>query len=403
MIHSGAPPASLRLNYGGKGCYNAHVTLPHLPTTPPVWVNRPGNLEAMARDLLSQRQVAVDTESNSLYVYQEQVCLVQFSTPQTDYLLDSLALRNLQCLEPLFASPGIEKIFHAAEYDLICLRRDFGFQFANLFDTMVAARILGREAVGLGAMLEQEFGISLDKRYQRANWGERPLKPAMLAYARLDSHYLVALRGRMQAALEAAGRWELALEDFRRLCSPSPSPENHNPLWWRVAGGKELTPRQAAVLDSLSQYREDCARRANLPPFKVIGNDALLALALASPADLPGLEEAQALSMRQRERHAAGVLQAIQRGVTAKPLRRPPFQRQDERYLMRLDALRNWRKEKGKQWGVESDVILPRDVMETIAQAAPASSQALAEVMVDLPWRMNHFGAEILSKIQRKG
>lgn len=357
----------------------------------------------MARDLLNQHQVAVDTESNSLYVYQEQVCLVQFSTPQTDYLLDSLALRNLQCLEPLFASPGIEKIFHAAEYDLICLRRDFGFQFANLFDTMVAARILGREGVGLGAMLEQEFGISLDKRYQRANWGERPLKPAMLAYARLDSHYLVSLRERMQAALEASGRWELAQEDFRRLCTAPAPQENHNPLWWRAAGGKELTPQQAAVLESLCQYREDYARRVNLPPFKVIGNDALLALALVSPANLHGLEEAQALSMRQREKHATGVLHAIQRGLSAKPLRRPPAKRLDDHYLLRLDALRNWRKDKGKEWGVESDVILPKDIMETIAQVAPTSPEALAEVMKDLPWRLNHFGTEILAKVHRKG
>ena len=155
----------------------------------------------MARDLLSQAQVAVDTESNSLFAYREQVCLVQFSTAEKDYLLDSLALQDLRCLEPLFSSPAIEKVFHAAEYDLICLRRDFGFTFANLFDTMVAARILGRDGVGLGAMLEAEFGLHLDKRYQRANWGERPLKPALLAYARLDSHYLVALRQRLEPAL----------------------------------------------------------------------------------------------------------------------------------------------------------------------------------------------------------
>lgn len=386
-----------------KGCYNAPVTVPQPPTTPPVWVNRPGNLEAMARDLMSQPQVAVDTESNSLFAYHEQVCLIQFSTPQTDYLLDSLALHNLQCLQPLFASPAIEKIFHAAEYDLICLRRDFGFQFANLFDTMIAARILGREAVGLGSMLEQEFDLHLDKRYQRANWGERPLKPAMLAYARLDSHYLVALRQNMQTALEQAGRWELAQEDFKRLCTAPAPQENHNPFFWRVAGGKELTPRQAAVLESLCQYREDCARRANVPPFKVIGNDSLLTLALASPTDLSGLDEADALSFRQREKHAAGLLQAIQRGMTAKPLRRPSIPRQDERYLLRLDALRTWRKDKGKEWGVESDVILPRDVMEALAQAAPTTPQALAEVMADLPWRVHHFGAEILGKLNRKG
>lgn len=353
----------------------------------------------MARDLLQQAQVAVDTESNSLFAYQEQVCLVQFSTPRHDYLLDSLALRDLRCLAPLFANPAIEKVFHAAEYDLICLRRDFGFSFVNLFDTMIAARILGREAVGLGSMLEAEFGLHLDKRYQRANWGERPLKPALLAYARLDSHYLVALRQRLEPALHEAGRWGMAQEDFIRLCTVTVPPENHTPNCWRVAGGKEITPRQAAVLEALCQYREDRARQADVPPFKVLSNESLAAIAMALPPDLEALDAVDALSIRQREKHAAGLLQAVQRGMLAKPVRRPSVPRPDERYLLRLDRLRTWRKEKGKQWAVESDVILPRDKMEALAQANPKNLQELETLMEDLPWRFEHFGAEIIKKI----
>lgn len=375
------------------------MDMPQPPTSQPVWVNRPSGLEAMAQDLLRQPCVAVDTESNSLFAYREKVCLVQFSTGERDYLLDSLALRDLNSIAPLFADPTIEKVFHAAEYDVICLRRDFGFTFANLFDTMMAARILGRPAVGLGSILEEEFGIVLDKRYQRANWGERPLKPALMAYARLDSHYLIALRQRMEMALKEAGRWEMALEDFARLCHTPVPQENHNHTCWRVAGGQEITPRQAAILESLCVFREERASTADLPPFKVLGNDALVAIALAAPADLPALDELEALSPRQRERFAAGLLQAVQRGQEAKPLRRPTSKRPDDRYLARLDRLRNWRKSMGKEWGVESDVILPRDKMEALAQAAPKSMPELAENMTDLPWRLNRFGADILKKL----
>ena len=159
--------------------------------------------------------VAVDTESNSLYAYQERVCLIQFSIPNQDYLVDPLALEDLSALAPLFNSSKIEKIFHAAEYDIIMLDQDFGFDFENLFDTMVAARILGWKAVGLGSILKDQFGIEVEKKYQRANWGKRPLSKDMLVYAQLDTHYLISLRERIKSDLENIGRWPLAKEDFQ--------------------------------------------------------------------------------------------------------------------------------------------------------------------------------------------
>jgi ribonuclease D len=141
---------------------------------------------------------------------------------------------------------GIEKIFHAAEYDLICLKRDFGFSFANLFDTMVAARLLGRKEVGLGAILESEFEVHADKRHQRADWGRRPLDEALLAYATLDTHYLIPLRSILKHELEEKGLWELAQEDFQRLCRISvPPPDEDAHAWWRIGGSHELTPQQA--------------------------------------------------------------------------------------------------------------------------------------------------------------
>ncbi|TLN23565.1 ribonuclease D, partial [bacterium] len=165
----------------------------------PIWVDSYPKLNRMVAEISGIPYLAVDTESNSLFAYQEQVCLIQLSTEATDYLIDPLVLSDLSALEPVFADPRTEKIFHAAEYDIICLKRDFGYTFVNLFDTMVAARILGRPAVGLGSVLEAEFGLQLDKRYQRANWGQRPLPAAQKAYARFDSHYLIALRQRMYA------------------------------------------------------------------------------------------------------------------------------------------------------------------------------------------------------------
>ena len=141
----------------------------------PIMIAQPESLWRLANKLSAESLLAVDTESNSLYAYREQVCLIQFSTNEQDYLIDPLVLDDLSPLAQLFANPGIEKIFHAAEYDLICLKRDFGFTVNNIFDTMMAARVLGRNAVGLATILEVEFNVHVDKRCQRADWGQRPL------------------------------------------------------------------------------------------------------------------------------------------------------------------------------------------------------------------------------------
>ena len=160
---------------------------------PPLWVSSKELLQKMITDIASQPRVAVDTESNSLHAFREQVCLMQFSTPKADYIVDPLEFEDLLLLAPIFSDKYIEKIFHAAEYDLICLKRDFNFKFANLFDTMQAARVLGYPAVGLDRLLGDKFRIQMDKRHQKANWAARPLSREQIHYARLDTHYLFDL------------------------------------------------------------------------------------------------------------------------------------------------------------------------------------------------------------------
>ncbi|MGH2628549.1 MAG: ribonuclease D, partial [Anaerolineales bacterium] len=238
----------------------------------PVLVQDAGRLAAVASRLAPAPRLALDTESNSLHSYRERVCLVQISVPQADYLLDPLALPDLKPLAPLLENPKIEKVFHAAEYDLLCLKRDFGFRVANLFDTHLASRTLGRKKTGLGDLLEQEFGVHLDKRHQRANWGKRPLPPDLLNYARLDTHYLLELRDRFEGELKEGGRWEEAREAFELLSRVTPHTNGFNPDgFWRIARAGKLTPSHSAVLRELYHYREEQARRLDRPAFKVLG------------------------------------------------------------------------------------------------------------------------------------
>lgn len=370
----------------------------------PIWVNTPAALQALASDLARQSIIAVDTESNSLHAFREQVCLIQFSTPRQDYVLDPLALSDLSPLGPIFASPAIEKIFHAAEYDLICLKRDFNFCFENLFDTMHAGRILGREGVGLSAMIEAEFGIALNKHYQRADWGMRPLSPEMLAYARLDTHYLIALRGRLRAALQAQSRWELAQEDFNRFChAPCTNHTNgeNNDALWRFPGVQQLEPQQVSILQELCHYREACARELNRPPFKVFSNQGLLEIAQVRPHFVEELRLLPSLSERQVRKYGRHLLEAVQRGRSLPPPRRPAPHMEDERVLARMERLKEWRKMTGKQLGVESDVVLPKDILYTISITNPQNLEQLSALMIQTPWRFQQYGAAIMKVLNK--
>jgi ribonuclease D len=368
----------------------------------PVLVTRPAGLEKAVERLSRERILAVDTESNSLYAYREQVCLIQFSTTKEDYLVDPLALEDLTALGPLFADPGIEKVFHAAEYDVITMKRDFGFTFDNLFDTMVAARILGWEEVGLGAMLRAEFGVQLDKRLQRANWGQRPLTLEMLSYARLDTHYLIDLRERMKAELLARDRWDLAVEDFRRLRQVNGRvPEELPEACWRISGSYDLDGQQAAVLQELCRYRDTVARAINRPLFKVFSDQSLLAIAATAPADLKELRRLNSLNPRQLQRHGEALVRSVRRGLKAEPIYPPRSPRPDEAFLARLDALKTWRKATGQKLGVNSDIVLPRDLLYALAAARPDSREGVARIMRDVPWRLGMFGESIYNLLSK--
>lgn len=360
-------------------------------------------LSQLASRLARHELLGVDTESNSLHAFRERLCLLQFSSPEEDAVVDPLAIEDLSPLAGIFANPEIEKIFHAAEYDLIVLNRDYGFPVANLFDTMIAARILGRKKVGLGNLLEEEFGIKLEKRYQRADWGARPLRRELLEYARLDTHHLVELRDRLKAELEERGRWELADEDFERLPmlvrSNGEQPETEAGPW-SIKGARDLNPRQAAILLELARYREAKAAEADRPLFKIMGDSTLAAIAAAQPQKPAELESIEGMTPGQIKRHGKGLLDAVKRGEQAAPLKRPRRGAYDEAYVERVEKLRLWRKKAAQELEVESDVVLPRDLMHALARANPRDLAELAPLMADVPWRREHYGERILMALK---
>lgn len=376
--------------------------MPAPPLKPPLLIQRRDQLRQTVDKLCQQDCVAVDTESNSLYAYSEQVCLIQLSIPKVDYLVDPLAAFDPKPLHPFLANPTIEKVFHGAEYDLACLKREFGFRIVNLFDTRVAIRTLGREPTGLADILATEFGVRMNKRYQRADWGKRPLPAEYLDYARLDTHYLLPLRDTLESDLKNAGRLEEALELCEYLTFLEPSDTSFDPDgFWRINQARTLKPQQAAVLRELYLFRDETARLRDRPPFKIMGDTTLMAITKALPGNLQELERSQGMTKGQLRRYGRQVLSAVATGLRSPAPRPPRPRRPNEATLSRYDQLRTWRKKTARKRQVESDLILPREVVWEIARTNPTEPQALRSLMKPLEWRFQTYGGDILQLLSQ--
>lgn len=385
----------------------------HKPLPPPIWVDKQPGLRAMLAHLRGEPALAVDTESNSLYVYTEQVCLIQISVPDADYLVDSLALDDLSGLGPLLADPAILKVLHGAEYDLSVLHRDFGFVIANLFDTMWASRILGWPAHGLAALLKANFGVQLNKRYQRANWGVRPLPPAQLDYARLDTHYLLPLHQIQSQELDARARWPQARHRFAKVAETrSESRVFDADGFWRLSGVRDLDDVGRGVLRELYHFRDQRAQAENRPPFRVISNKALLDLSSQRPKDIKELRQVKGLSQRLVGRYGRELLASIRQGET-NPLTWGARVRSNHGTTGRLngrpstacqerfEALRAWRNTCADVRGVEPDMVLTNQDLWAVACRNPG---CLADLTTDgllARWQVEEFGDDLLAVVRR--
>ena len=356
-------------------------------------------LEAMLRRVQGRPCLALDTEANSMYAYTERVCLIQISLPGADYLIDPLSQSiDVSALRGVFADASVEKVFHACEYDVISLRRDYGFTFAHLFDTMWAARILGWPHVGLADILQERFGVRLDKRWQRFNWGQRPLPPEALAYARLDTHYLIRLRELQMRELRRMDRLEEAQEVFADLAQAEAAPreDDNGDGFWRVKGVYDLKPPARAVLRELCLYRDGEARRIDRPPFKVVGDTALIEIARRGPTHIDQLRGVPGMSEGQIARHGAHLVHAVARGQKAPPPRPPARRSIDRAVLDRYERLREWRKTAAAQRGVDADVVISNAALMALARKRPRSEDDLDGVDGLGPWRRRTYGKAIL-------
>jgi ribonuclease D len=358
-------------------------------------------LREMVRDLGGVPGIGVDTEADSFHSYREKICLVQISTRDTDYIVDPIALENLSSLASVLADPAVLKVFHAAENDVANLKRDFGLQTRNLFDTRTAARILGYKNVGLAGLLREHFGVETDKRLQRYAWNTRPLDEAALNYAALDSHFLLPLRDILYRALVEAGHLEEAEEEFVRLEGVTAAQRGFDPEgFWRIKGATALDSRERAVLRELFAWRDRQAAASDRPPFRVAPDSALIAVARGRPGDLDALRALPGVPLSLVPRYSFGILAAVKRGESAEPPQPPVRRRRDDAELQRYQTLRNWRRGVADARGVEPDVIISNAVLQVLAERIPRDRSELAALELIGPWRMRTYGDSLLEALR---
>lgn len=321
--------------------------------------------------------LAVDTEADSFHHYRDKVCLIQLSFGATDVLVDPLSGLDLSPLAGPFGDPSVPTLLHGADYDLRLFDRDCGLRVRGLFDTMVAARLVGETAFGLSALLESYVGVRLDKKFQRADWSVRPLPPEMQRYAVHDTRFLPALAERLQARLRELGRTEWAEEEFRRLERVRwEGDRREREAWQRIKGVRKLPRACLAVLRELATLRERTACRRDVPPFRVMRDEVLVELARLAPAESSALERVRGLPRSWKSgARAAALLAAVERGCGVDPADGPRLPRAAGRQPLtreqeaRLRRLREARDGVAGKLGLEPSVVAPRALLERLVRA----------------------------------
>ncbi len=370
---------------------------------PTRWIRTADDLDDLAETLCSTRAIGIDTEGDSLHHYTEKICLIQLTAfGGESWLVDPLELDDLSPLAPIFADASILKVVHGGDNDVTSLRRDFGFSFRTMFDTAIAARLLGDTEVGLQALVRNMLGIELSKGSQKDDWSKRPLTAKQEAYALADVAHLMELAAAFTARLAMARRTEWAREEFDALANLPPAVKRTGPdEFRRIKGSSKLSRRQQAVLRELWLWREARAVAADRPPFKIVGPDVLLALAERSTTTIDDVERALSSYTRQA-REVPVVFAAIQRAL-ALPDGELPAREQGERTTTsaaqraRVSALKNWRDAQAAASKIDPSIVMPQRLIDRIALAGPTTLAELSSIEGIRQWRVTEWGRALLA------
>ena len=361
-----------------------------------VYVRESGTMESLIRHIGIAKRVALDTEADSLHNYFEKVCLIQLSIAGQHYLVDPLSDLDLSGFSEALAEKPL--ILHGGDYDLRMLRTSLGFRpRRKVFDTMIAAQLLGIEQIGLAALIERYFGVMIAKEGQKSDWSRRPLSEKQLRYAISDTRFLEPLAEQLGRELSERERIDWHEESCQAMVESTGRDRLRDPEQaWRIKGSGRLTSRQLAYLRELWHWREQHARRANVPSFKIFGNQQLLELVqwLDSHPTVP-LDQEPKLLGNIRAARLRTLEEAIARVAGMDPAQWPERKRHERPDVPtadvaeRIDALRVECARIAKDLGILTATLAPRAALEAIALSLPRTVDEIMESGGLLRWQAN--------------
>ncbi len=365
---------------------------------------------ALRAELTSAPRLALDCEAAGFHRYSDRLCLVQLTTDAGTYVMDPLAFDPSELLKGALERRDVTVVMHGADFDLRLLRRDLGIRLGGLFDTQIAAQLLGEESIGLSALLESRLDVRVSKKYQRADWAERPLPDAMLAYAADDTRYLLSLADILAVELEQAGRAEWAAEEclaLERSIDSADASEPEDPVV-RVRGARKLSARQVTALREALEWRDEIARTRDRAPFRIVSDGPLIEAVAAAPKRTGDLTGIKGFPTRMAQEEGAELVRRLRRVAELpdaqlrpypKPARRGPGRPTPavEELAERLKKIRNRRAD---EVGLSKGTLLANAVVLDIARAAPKSVEDLVAIEGMRRWKAEILGKDFLAAIR---
>jgi ribonuclease D len=372
----------------------------------PVYLDTTSTVDKFLASIANARTLALDTEGASFHRFVDRIYLLQLSTREQTAIIDPIPIGTPPMLGQLLEDPGVEIVFHDADYDLRLLRQDYGWLVRNIFDTRVAAQLLGIKSFGLAALLERYFGVKLDKKFQRADWSMRPLSQGMLDYAAQDTIHLLELRDRLYHDLDRAGRLDWAREEFALLEGTRWLDDDPAAGFLRIKGARDLTRRELAILRELVPWRDDIARAMDRATFRVLGNEQLLEIAKRRPSSRDELAAIKGMPRGLLDARAGEMTAAVQRGLAVPDAELPRFPKsprweRDADFDARVGTLKTVRDETAARLDLDPGVLCARDRLEAVARKNPKSIEELESVSELRRWQRAVLGEDFV-KVLRK-
>jgi len=369
-----------------------------------LYLDKPEQVDRFLNEISSVKELALDTEGASFHRFLDRIYLLQLSTREHSAIIDPLPVGSPAGLGQLLQSNSVEVVFHDADYDLRLLHQDYGWHVTNIFDTRIASQLLGIKSFGLAALLEQFFGVKLDKKHQRADWSMRPLTADMLDYAAQDTRYLLQLKDHMKGELTRRGRLHWAQEEFAKLEGTRWEAEEGMEGFLRLKGARDLSRPELAVLREVANWRDTVAAQLDRAMFRVMGNEVLFELARRTPKSVSELSAIKGMPKGMIERAGADIVAAVRRGTEVPEAELPKFPRgqrwnKDRDFDERVARLKAVRDSAASRLELDPGVLCPRERLENIARSGAKTIDDLASVPDLRRWQIEEMGAGFIAAL----